>query len=229
MAELIDNCPRCNAAHVTFDLKGSKWISEKYNWQQWFEAYCVCRRCHRGTIFILALTNAGDKKIGRNDLAYDGALNDLFKVEGYVSYRDADIEPPPEHLPENIEAAFREGATCMSVKCFNAAGTMFRLCLDFATKALMPAEDVDGLNKQIRRSLGLRLNWLFDTKRLPEVLRDLSSCVKDDGNDGAHDGTLDEVAALDLQDFTRMLLERLYTEQARLEEAKARRAARHKS
>ncbi|KDR37818.1 DUF4145 domain-containing protein [Caballeronia glathei] len=68
----------------------------------------------------------------------------------------------------------------------------------------MPEENIDGLTGKIRYSLGLRLIWLFDTERLDEGLRELSACVKDYGNDGAHEGTLDEVAALDLQDFTVM-------------------------
>ncbi|CAG9238659.1 hypothetical protein BGLA2_860017 [Burkholderia gladioli] len=103
---------------------------------------------------------------------------------------------------------------------------MFRLCLDFATKALMP-DDTPGLNAQGRRSLGLRMNWMFENNILPAALQDLAQCVKDDGNDGAHDGTLSAVDAEDLQEFTFELLERLYTEQKRLQIAKDRRAARH--
>lgn len=179
----------------------------------------------------LSQTTSGiNAKVGtpKDMLAYPGSLNNAFDVCGYLSLKDRNAEPPPEHLPTNVDAAFREGATCMTVKCFNAAGTMFRLCLDFATKALMPQDNVDGLNSKIRGSLGLRLNWLFDTGRLPEALHELATCVKDDGNDGAHDGTLTEVDAEDLQEFTFELLERLYTEPKRLELAKARRDARHK-
>jgi hypothetical protein len=51
---------------------------------------------------------------------------------------------------------------------------------------------------------------------LPEALRDLSSCVKEDGNDGAHAGTLTKEDAEDLLDFTTALLERLYTEPKQL-------------
>ena len=98
--------------------------------------------------------------------------------------------PVPEHLPEDIEAAFKEGATCLSVGCYNAAGTMFRLCVDFATKSKLPDQDDNGLNRSTRRSLGLRLAWLFDNGHLPIALRDLSAAVKEDGNDGAHAGTL---------------------------------------
>ncbi|MFS8464824.1 DUF4145 domain-containing protein [Xanthomonas campestris pv. raphani] len=155
-----------------------------------------------------------------------GSVNKLVRVHGYITAKDRDAAPPPEHLPPDIHSAFVEGATCLAVNCNNAAGTMFRLCVDRATRALLPAEDVDGLNSKIRRNLGFRLPWLIDTGRLPEGLRDLSTCIKDDGNDGAHDGTLAKQDAEDLFDFTFALLERLFTEPARLRIANERRLAR---
>ncbi|WP_227525439.1 DUF4145 domain-containing protein, partial [Klebsiella pneumoniae] len=78
------------------------------------------------------------------------------------------------------------------------------------------------------RSLGLRMEWLFDNHLLPESLRELAECVKDDGNDGAHEGVLDKDAAEDLEDFTYLFLERLYTEPQRLIEARTRREQRRK-
>ena len=117
----------------------------------------------------------------------------------------------------------------MSIGCFNAAGTMFRLCIDLSTRAMLPAEEVEGLNPKVRRDLGLRLPWLFDNRILPDPLRELSSCVKDDGNDGAHEGTLKKEDADDLLDFTYALLEPIYTEPKRLQLAKERRLARRES
>ncbi|MBA3385446.1 MAG: DUF4145 domain-containing protein [Chthoniobacterales bacterium] len=80
----------------------------------------------------------------------------------------------------------------------------------------------------MRRSLGLRLPWLFDHALLPGGLRDLSHCIKEDGNDGAHAGSLSREDAEDLLDFTRALLERLYTEPEKLRLAQERRAERRK-
>jgi hypothetical protein len=105
---------------------------------------------------------------------------------------------------------------------------MFRLCLDLSTRALLPEANEAGLNNTIRRNLGHRLPWLFDNGRLPEALRDLSSCLKDDGNDGAHEGTLSEADAEDLSEFAFIMLERIYTEPKRIEIAKFRRQERRK-
>jgi hypothetical protein len=132
-------------------------------------------------------------------------------------------------LPANIEAVFNEAARCFAVGCFNAAGTMFRLCVDLATKALLPDPPTEGIpqpSSKQRRDLGLRLPWLFEQKLLPEGLHDLSSCIKEDGNDGAHAGTLSKADVEDILDFTFSLLERLYTEPQKIKKAKERQTAR---
>jgi hypothetical protein len=158
--------------------------------------------------------------------AFNGVINQSVRMLGYVSLKDKAATPAPEFLPPNILAAFNEGAKCMAVGCCNAAGTMFRLCVDMTTKDKLPEGDLPGLNHKTRRDLGLRLPWLFDNRYLPEDLRDLSHCIKEDGNDGAHQGTLTEADALDLLDFTEALLKRVYTEPERLRLAKERREQR---
>ena len=143
-----------------------------------------------------------------------------------MSLKDQATVVPPGHVPERIADVFKEGATCLAVRCYNAAGTMFRLCVDLATRSMLPNEEVEGLNAKVRRDLGLRLPWLFDKGLLPPALKELSSCIKEDGNDGAHAGTLKQPDAEDLLDFTTALLERMYTEPERLRLAQERRDAR---
>jgi hypothetical protein len=55
-------------------------------------------------------------------------------------------------------------------------------------------------NSKQRRDLGLRLPWLFDNGLLPADLRELAHCIKEEGNDGAHAGTLAKEDAEDLLD-----------------------------
>lgn len=228
MSELVADCPRCAAKKITFDLLAATMVHLQYRWQRWYEAFCVCRHCSNSTVFVLAQSDIkfeeAIEKFGLPRLP--GSVNDFFSVERYISQHDRASLEPPEHVPEEIGAIFKEGAKCLTIDCCNAAGTMFRLCVDMASTALLPATDLDGLNSKIRRSLGLRLVWLFDNKVLPESLRELSHCIKEDGNDGAHAGTLTKPDAEDLLDFTVALLERLYTEPRRLEIAKERRNAR---
>lgn len=230
MAELVENCPRCGANHITFDLRGQNRLThQEDDWKQIWEAYGVCRKCHTGTIFVLQLTkyDLRQQVSQTGATGYQGTVNDLFNILGFVNLKDLATTEPPEHLPAVIAAAFREGATSLATNCWNAAGTMFRLGVDLATRGLLPEEGSEGgPNAKQRRDLGLRLPWLFDNGRLPPDLRDLSTSIKEDGNDGAHQGTLTQDEAIDLLDFTTALLERLYTEPARVKMAKERRDAR---
>ncbi len=231
MTQLVTDCPRCHAKKTTFDVLASYANGVRYTWQLRMETFSVCRACDQPTVFILYLAAYEElNEVKRKGvLAFDGSANDHFSVDGHVSLKDFARKLPPEHLPNEIEVAFIEGATCHAVACYNAAATMFRLCIDHATRALLPPTDIDGLNSIIRRSLGLRMRWLFDHGHLPESLRELSTCVKEDGNDGAHAGTLSHMDAEDILDFTTALLERLYTEPERIRLAKERRDQRRKA
>lgn len=229
MAMFVNDCPRCGSNKIAFDVNGANCFGSIKIFGGGevpaYEIYCVCRECDKTTIFLcenLSKHQQLDSIDWRNAVF---GLKDVAKVIRPVSPADLNVNDPPEFLPMNIHAAYEEGAKCLSIGCFNAAATMFRLCLDYATKGLVP-EGENGPAQKIRRSLGLRMEWLFDNHVLPEALRELAECVKDDGNDGAHEGILDKDAAEDLEDFTYIFLERLYTEPQRLVEAKARREKR---
>lgn len=230
MAQLVANCPRCGANKITFDLVSAIKTRIYYDWQNWYEAFCICRQCLRLTTFVLSESVDGDYEyVHKTGLVkIEGAVNRFVTIEGMITLKDTAAVEPPEFVPESIESIFREGATCLSVGCNNAAGVMFRLCIDLVTSALLPTEYVQGLNAMTRRNLGPRLPWLFDNGCLPESLRELSSCVREDGNDASHAGTLTKEDAEDLLDFTAVLLERIYTEPMRLKLAQERRKRRRR-
>lgn len=230
MAEIVADCPRCRAHHVTFDVRGCQHVMSDYGWKWTWEAFCVCRRCGKSSTRHLIQRDHGDSDMLHKPLSLvmvNGSLESLVHVGRVLSLKDESATPPPDHLPPEIDAAFREGATCVAVGCFNASATMFRLCIDLATRSFLPdPAAANSPNAKVRRDLGLRLPWLFDNGFIPEGLRELSTCVKEDGNDGAHAGTLTQADADDLLDFATALLERLFTEPARLRLAKERRDAR---
>ncbi len=225
MSELVTDCPRCGAKKITFDLSSAIKTRFEHGWQNWYETFCICRQCSRSSIFVLSESVDGDyKHVHRVGLVeIKGAVNRFVEIHGAIGLKDTSKIHPPEFVPPEIESVFREGAMCIAVECNNAAGTMFRLCIDLVTRNILPEDDVDGLNHRTRRDLGLRLPWLFENGFLPEALKELSTCVREDGNDGAHQGTLTKEDAADLLDFTNLLLERIYTEPERLKLAKERR------
>jgi hypothetical protein len=226
MAELVADCPRCRTRSITFDVTALNLIDLRYGWQHVFEAFAICRHCALASTFVLEENTNHDTTMFRDVssvLKARGALNNYFNVGGYISLKDQGTVAPPEHVPDHIAKVFKEGATSLAVQCWNAAGAMFRVCVDLATRAMLPEEEVPGLNGKTRRDLGLRLPWLFDNGKLPTELRELSTAIREDGNDGAHQGTLSKEEAEDLLDFTTALLERIFTEPMRLQIAKERR------
>ena len=47
MAELVADCPRCNAKQITFDVLAEHTIAINYGWQHWYETFGICRSCRR--------------------------------------------------------------------------------------------------------------------------------------------------------------------------------------
>lgn len=229
MPQYIANCPRCGSQRMTFDVHAGHTVGQEHGWMNHYEICSRCRHCHRYTLFVVTDNHETDYRhfheIGL--MNYANALNDYVRHRGYISLKDEATVAPPEHVPEAIAAIFREGATCEAVQCFNAACGMYRLCVDLTTKSLLPPEDAeDGPNRAQREKLFDRLGWLFEKRRLPPTLEELSHCIRQDGNDAAHDGTVGEDEAADLQDFTLHLLENVYTAPEKLRLAKERRDAR---
>jgi len=219
---------------VTFDVEAELVVGQQFSWRNIYEVFCICRACHRSTTFFVGLTeyspNVGKAFRQPNSLVkFEHGLNQFFKIEGFVSLRDQVVRRPPEHLPDEINNGFREGAACLAIGCNNAAATMFRLCVDLATRPLLP-DPADTTNPQpngkTQRDLGLRLRWLFDKGLISPALRELAKCIREDANDGAHVGSLTLEDAEDVADFTTALLERLFTEPKRLELAEQRRIER---
>lgn len=227
--QLVGTCPRCDARNITFGVTSYNATHQEYGWQWHYEVFAICTGCCRSTVFLLEDLNldtqAAIHRMG-GMFACTKTLNNFYRIEGYVSLKHSASVQPPEHVPEEIAAVFREGATCVAVECWNAASAMFRLCVDLATIELLPEEDEGGLTSKIRTTLGLRLAWLFKIQRLAADLHDLSTCIKDDGNDGVHRGTLKEEDALDIQEFAVALLSRRYTEPEKIKKAKERTMAR---
>jgi hypothetical protein len=113
---------------------------------------------------------------------YPGSLNPHFEIDHFISLRDNAAQKSPDYLPEEIQNAFNEGAACLSIGCNNAGATMFRLCVDLATRPLLPDPPPGDAtkpqpNSRTRRDLGLRLTWLFDNNILPATLRELAKCT----------------------------------------------------
>ena len=160
----------------------------------------------------MELLHTGDQDRFRDASSFQKGenLDKVFRIKGFVTAKDFEVDAAPVATPADVAAAFDEGARCLASKCWNASSTMFRLALDMATRPLLPPDgSAGGPNGKQRRDLGLRLPWLIEAGILPASLARLAHAVREDGNDGAHVGNLGENDAIDLKEFTVLLLERL--------------------
>lgn len=227
----LGDCPRCNAKKITFDCYGDLFVGTNYEGKTVHELLVVCRHCNRGSVHLVSVKIKYNRDFRFNNAisSFVTHVNDSVKFIDHITLKDRVIAECPQHLPQDVEAAFQEGQRCMSGGCFNAAAAMFRLALDRSTEPLLPAiEESNGPNSRQRRDLGLRLPWLIKNGKLPSELKELADCVKEEGNDGTHRGTVDAGAAEDLHEFSHLLLTRMFAEPTRLKIAEDRRASRRK-
>ncbi len=230
VATMVLDCPRCGANNMTFDIRGDVFISQEHNWVSKHEIFSVCRRCDRPSLAKVSLTNYGmrEKFLGKDSVfeAIKADVSQIFRFDRFVSLPDIKSVCAPIEVPADVASAFNEGATCLAIGCHNAAAAMFRLALDLATKSLLDVDVNLPPSAHERRNLAPRLRWLFDNGVLPTALKSLAIAVKEDGDSGAHDGSLVSNDAEDLLDFATVLLDRLYVEPNRLAEAEKRRIQR---
>lgn len=224
MPMLAENCARCGVKNGTFDVLAKVDLGNSE-----MEIFCRCRACNTSTVFHAEQLHGN---IGLENLAGDF-------VNAYIEIREVVFVVPrsdicPNHVPDDIRRIYDEAALCLAVGAWDASGIMFRKVLDAATRPLLPSQaegdsrdDPNFIPIKVRRDLKLRLEWLIKNGKMREKLYDLIECIREDGNDAAHDTigiTKDE--ALDLSEFTLIALEELYTFPGQIEENKRRRAER---
>lgn len=222
MSELYTDCPRCDHIRVRFSICGEHQTVVAPD--SYFEVMGVCSNCSDASIFVVA----GLAGVTLTPMQHmnDHRYRERFALVGLVQPPRTGVRKSPDHTTPEIAAAFNEGAVCYAEGCYTASVVMFRKALDLATRDRLPAAPHTGLKTGTRKLLGQRLEWLFNNQRLPLDLQRLADCILEDGNDGAHGPKLTKIEAGDVLDFTEALLERLFTEPGRIEEAQERRRLR---
>ncbi len=240
---LFANCPICGKT-AKFEIKNSNGCSYHNYYDsieefletcspdemcRRYELFAMCGVCHFGSIFVVSEPfNDATSEVRTRPLPMDikGSLNGMFDIEGIVRICDNVAVPSPKFITRDIGKAFREGTDCLSIRCWNAACAMFRACLDLATKDMLPEDNVEGLTAEHRGKLAPRIKWLHAAGVLPDDLKDLAECIKDDGNEGVHEVILTKEDAMEVFNFTVMLLEYVYTAPAMRKDAKKKRDVR---
>ena len=241
---VVMDCPRCGVLNTTMEVSGYTPTKRTGIW----EFLGLCRSCLNASCVQGELVPLqqwvidADKFNSSTKDAYAyiiGKAKDYLKTERVnllTIFKNMEfhpvlknIHPSPEHLPSQIQELFEEASKCLSIGCYNAAGAMFRLCLDITTKDIINKNLDKSPTAENKKTIHKRLEWIFDQGILPRSLEELSRCIKDDGNDAAHDGNIGQDEAEDLLDFTEILLERIYTEPENIRIAQERRQQRRQA
>ncbi|HFG6988898.1 DUF4145 domain-containing protein [Acinetobacter baumannii] len=243
MSTFVFDCPSCLAKNSTFNVKSYN-SSLKNEYKIW-QLFSICRACTSAIIITADVQQNVHYDIQRQSHSHSQKHLYIFhKLSDYINADDSHLNlyfhrfryspilkthlAPPELLPKNIEDIFVEASKCLSIGCFNASAAMFRLCLDVVTKDIIEENESLQPTKENKKTIHNRLSWIFEKNILHKNLEELSRCIKDDGNDGAHDGNIGKEEADDLFDFTYELLEQVYTQPERIRLAQARRLERRK-
>jgi hypothetical protein len=223
-AMFADDCPRCGQVRTTFDIRANTYVGKfEGSWDRW-ECFLLCRKCYRPSIGLLQARNFSNDPPSKAGGEY---VNTVFEMIEWV-FEVPNRRRCPEHVPAEVQRIFDEAATCAAIGAWDAAGTMFRKVLDVATRSITPKPDSQDEprppNWKTYKDLRLRLDWLFDQNLLNHGLKDLSSCIHEDGNDAAHDAEgIRKAEAEDLADFTETVLETLFTVPGQIAENRRRR------
>jgi hypothetical protein len=222
----VADCPRCGHAKTTFDIFADVY-THSANSRDHFECFLKCRSCGKPSVGHLRQKSLGDHKPTGGPGNYQ---NSAFAFESWV-FEIPGSRSVPEHVPDAIAKIFKEGADCVAIGAYDAAGAMFRKVLDAATREMTPTPDSSDTlkppNWKAYKDLRLRLDWLFTHGRLNPSLENLSSCIHQDGNDAAHDlAGIGKEEAEDLSDFVDQVLRVIYTIPGQIAENEQRRLKR---
>ncbi len=218
-----NDCPRCGQVRTTFDIRAAVQTDDIGN-SDAYEAFLLCRNCFGASIGLLKRIRVTPE----GPMSLKGKFANLaFSLERWV-FEVPNRRKAPAHVPSDVVRIFDEGATCAAIQAWDAAGTMFRKTLDVATRSITPTPESETeprpSNWKAYKDLRLRLDWLFQKGLLSPALKELSSCIHEDGNDAAHDPAgISEPEAQDLGDFCERVLECLYTVPGQIEENRSRR------
>lgn len=211
---------------MTFDIKSSVVVNHDAYEQS--EAFVQCRHCWHPSIISIEKRDFSSPQLESLKGVF---VNSSWDFISYVVVVPG-AQKCPAHTPPEVEAVFNEAARCLGIGAYEAAGTMFRKVVDKATRSMLPSQPADEdkahpdfIAWKVRKDLKLRLEWLLANNRVSRALEPLLESVREDGNDAAHD-RIGKEEAEDLQDFTVVLLETLYTVPGQVEANRLRRESR---
>ena len=199
MATYKHDCPHCGAKNSTFTVAGTRLHQAKpYIWS----THLICGSCGDG---VVAEVNDHGNRFDPANHPHELTIRDpRGSVFGVVSlYPRMPSTEVPNHLPDAVAKAFREGCEIINVSP-DAARGMFRKSLELGLKDLSPDIEAWKLEKRIDKLAALG--------KLTEDLKEWAHELRLDGNDAMHtEHETTKEDAIQTKELTRFILTYLYT------------------
>jgi hypothetical protein len=217
VAIYVGDCRRCGAKKISFKVfgfsiakAGPEGPPGEKTYVTLIELACKCPNCQSATLFMLAA--AGDKppstKFDENENPANSGYQEM------MSFPSAAAEKAPEHTPEPAASFYHQATTALANGLHDAAGCMFRKCLESVTRSpavlnKVPAEERDNYRGSWLKG---RISKLKEMNAIPPALGDLADVIKEEGDSAVHEDVLyDPISAERLRKFTRAFLEYTFT------------------
>jgi len=196
MLTLGHDCPHCLRERIAFTAHGQS-VRNPQDSRLWSTLF-TCNGCF-GPLLVVAASAAG----GVSPTSHSGALENMSGYKIASAYPPGPMIEVPEHLPDAVDQAFREG--CMNVKrAPSLACVGFRRALETGLKALSPDIDAWRLERRIDR--------MTEQGLLTKDLSDWAHQLRLDGNGAAHEAGGETVEhAEQMQELTRYVLTYVFT------------------
>jgi hypothetical protein len=204
MALYVGQCMRCGTQHMSFDVYGVSIVHESLRRDDVVDGRYYLR--------ILELAwNENPKSAG-------------YKEIGVIPKSTA--LPTPPDTPNPAARFYEQGSSAMAHGLYDAAGSMFRKCLESVTRSdqmlerFVPESDRNEFRKLWLRP---RIKRLKELHAIPPALGDLVDVNKDEGDIAVHEDILyDKESAEALQRFTETFLEQTFTIPAQIARVRKR-------
>lgn len=199
MATYKNDCPYCGAKSSTFTVIGSCQNQAKpHTWS----VHLICGSCGDGIVAeVHDHGGRADPAAHPHELTTRDHRGNVFSV--VCVYPRAPTNEIPNHLPDAVAKAFREGCEILNVSP-DAARGMFRKSLELGLKDLSPDVDAWKLEK--------RIDKLAASGKLTEDLKEWAHELRLDGNDAMHaESETTKEDAVQARELTRFILTYLYT------------------
>lgn len=235
MTLYVADCRRCGAQRMSFDVYGvSVAIEAERNpdpygtlWRRRLELACRCHECGGTSVFLLDTLARDEEELPKTTFEQNENPTTFgYSEVGAIPSKRA--EPTPADTPEPAASFYKQGSTAMAHGLYDAAGAMFRKCLESVTRTDDLVQKVPEAERAAFRSswLKARIKKLKDIHAIPPALADLVDVIKEEGDGAVHDDVIyDKKSAEALQGFTKAFLEQTFTIPAQIKRVRERRGA----